>query len=157
MVCEVAGRAMQLLLILLLSFSVVYTVRFLKLVFILIMLQQKVLKTIKDTLSCFPQIDFLVNVMLSHAKSCMTNSPLAKWTWTLRRQQHKVVCVNLSAPQSLAFDLKGCCSQHRMKACIVPLYTDAIFVPSAPNYHVKDSWHWEKHLSFVSLSHLQMT
>lgn len=89
-----------------------------------------------------------------HVMSRMTNSPLAKLTWALRRwQQHKVVSVSLSAPQSLAFDLKGCCSQHRIKECIVPLYTDVIHLPSIPNYHIKESLHLEKHLGFVWLSH----
>lgn len=40
---------------------------------------------------------------------------------TYDKHRHKVVSVSISAPKSLAFDPKGCCSQHRMKECIVPV------------------------------------
>lgn len=84
-------------------------------------------------LSGFPRIGFCVMLR-------MTNRLQASWTWTLRRHpQHKVVIVGISAPRSLAFDPKGCCSQQRMKDCIVQVYTDVTLVPSTPNHHVKEA------------------
>lgn len=86
--------------------------------------------------------------------SRMTNRPQASWTWTLRRPwQHKVFRVGISAPQSLAFDPKGSCSQHRMKDCIVPVTLTSL-ISSTPNYTVKESWNWVKHVGSVLLSHI---
>lgn len=71
------------------------------------------------SLACFPQIGFHVSAVIM---SRVTNRPQASWTWTHR--QHKVVSVCISAPQSLAFDPKGCCSQQRMNECLVSVYAD---------------------------------